>query len=377
MRVTRIRLKNWKNFQNVDVPLGPRTFLIGSNAAGKSNFLDALRLIGDVAEHGVSQAVQRRGGLTELRCLYARKDSSIGLGFTLDETWDYELELAGSNQFPVLIKRECVRKDGMTLLERPDDADKADVERRTQTALEQVFANQDFRDIANFFKSISYRHVLPQIVRDPQSFSPVPVVDDPYGRDFVHQIWATPAKLREARLRRIAKALQIAIPSLSGLKVEWDAIPGQPHLVAELQHCPSDMLGMNEDSLSDGTLRLITLCWTLLEKGGLLLLEKPESSLNEDVVRCLATLFAKFALSKQGRQIIVSTHSYALLDDPGIQPEELLKLESRKTGTVVRPLSEDSLRLMKNGLTAAKAAFPEIEKAEIQHLSFCPLPTPA
>ena len=39
MRVTRIRLKNWKNFQNVDVPLGPRTFLIGNNAAGKSNFL--------------------------------------------------------------------------------------------------------------------------------------------------------------------------------------------------------------------------------------------------------------------------------------------------------------------------------------------------
>lgn len=75
MRVTRIRLKNWKNFQNVDVPLGPRTFLIGTNATGKSNFLDALRFIGDLAEHGVSKAVQRRGGLTELRCLYARKES--------------------------------------------------------------------------------------------------------------------------------------------------------------------------------------------------------------------------------------------------------------------------------------------------------------
>lgn len=360
MRVTRIRLKNWKNFQNVDVPLGPRTFLIGTNATGKSNFLDALRFIGDLAEHGVSKAVQRRGGLTGLRCLYARKESSIGLGFTLNETWDYELELTESKQFPVLIKREYVRKDGTTLLERPDDADKADVERRTQTALEQVFANQNFRDIANFFKCISYRHVLPQIVRDPQSFSSVPVVDDPYGRDFVHQIWATPAKIREARLRRIAKVLQSDIPSLFGLKVEMDANPGQPHLVAEFQLYSSGKHSMNEGSLSDGTLRLIALFWTLLKKGGLLLLEEPESSLNEGVVRCLASLFAKFALGKQARQIIVSTHSYALLDDPGIQPEEVLKLESGKTGTVVRPLSGDSLRLMKNGLTAAKAAFPEI-----------------
>ena len=360
MRVTRVRLKNWKNFQNVDVPLGPRMFLIGTNAAGKSNFLDALRFIGDVAEHGVSKAVQRRGGLTGLRCLYARKESSIGLGFTLDETWDYELELTESKQFPLLIKRECVRKDGTTLLERPDNADKADAERRTQTALEQVFANQDFRDIANFFKCISYRHVLPQIVRDPQSFTPFPVADDPYGRDFVHHIWATPAESREDRLRRIAKVLQSAIPSLFGLKVEKDANPGQPHLVAEFQLYSSGKLSMNEDSLSDGTLRLIELFWTLLEKGGLLLLEEPESSLNEDIVRCLASLFGKFALSKQGRQIIVSTHSYALLDDPGIQPEEMLKLESGKAGAVVQPLSDDSVQLMKNGLTAAEAAFPEI-----------------
>lgn len=259
MRVTRIRLKNWKSFQNVDVPLDPRTFLIGNNAAGKSNFLDALRFIGDVAAHGVSKAVQHRGGLTGLRCLYARTDSSIGFGFTLDETWDYDLELTGSIQFPVLIERECVRKNGTTLLERPDDADKADVARRTQTALEQVFANQNFRDIANFFKSISYRHVLPQIVRDPQSFSSVPVVGDPYGRDFVHQLWITPAKNREARLRRIAKALQSAIPSLSGLKVEKDVNSGQPHLVADFQHCSSGKLGMSEGSLSDGTLRLIAL----------------------------------------------------------------------------------------------------------------------
>ncbi len=45
MRVSRIQLKNWKNFQEVDVKLTPRTFLLGVNAAGKSNFLDAFRFI--------------------------------------------------------------------------------------------------------------------------------------------------------------------------------------------------------------------------------------------------------------------------------------------------------------------------------------------
>ena len=173
MRVTRIQLKNWKNFQDVDVTLHSRMFLVGVNAAGKSNFLDAFRFIRDVVEHGVGKAVQGRGGLTKLRCLYARQEPDIRLVFTLDDVWEYELELTSAKQFPVVIKRECVRKDGTTILDRPDALDEKDIQRRTQTALEQVSANQAFRDIANFFRSIEYRHILPQAVRDPQGFSAV------------------------------------------------------------------------------------------------------------------------------------------------------------------------------------------------------------
>ncbi|WP_461317578.1 AAA family ATPase [Bradyrhizobium embrapense] len=42
MLVSRIKLQNWRNFRTVDVPLRERTFVVGPNAAGKSNFLDVL-----------------------------------------------------------------------------------------------------------------------------------------------------------------------------------------------------------------------------------------------------------------------------------------------------------------------------------------------
>ena len=45
MKVSRIILKNWFNFQSVDVPLTDRIFCIGANASGKSNFLDAFRMM--------------------------------------------------------------------------------------------------------------------------------------------------------------------------------------------------------------------------------------------------------------------------------------------------------------------------------------------
>jgi len=38
MRITHIRLENWKNFRFVDIPLQRRLFIIGPNASGKSNF---------------------------------------------------------------------------------------------------------------------------------------------------------------------------------------------------------------------------------------------------------------------------------------------------------------------------------------------------
>jgi predicted ATPase len=52
MIISHVVLKNWRNFQKVDVSLRERVFLIGPNAAGKSNFLDAFRFLRDVAKAG-------------------------------------------------------------------------------------------------------------------------------------------------------------------------------------------------------------------------------------------------------------------------------------------------------------------------------------
>ena len=43
-RFTGLLLENWRNFVDADVNLQPRTFLVGPNASGKSNFLDVFSL---------------------------------------------------------------------------------------------------------------------------------------------------------------------------------------------------------------------------------------------------------------------------------------------------------------------------------------------
>ena len=55
-----IRLRNWKNFGNTAALLTDRVFIIGANAAGKSNLLDAFRFLKDVANDGLQKAVKVR-----------------------------------------------------------------------------------------------------------------------------------------------------------------------------------------------------------------------------------------------------------------------------------------------------------------------------
>jgi predicted ATPase len=58
----RVRIRGFKSIAYCDVPLQPLTILVGRNAAGKSNFLDALAFLRDTVSMGVSEAVKRRGG---------------------------------------------------------------------------------------------------------------------------------------------------------------------------------------------------------------------------------------------------------------------------------------------------------------------------
>jgi len=96
MKFHAIALKNWKNFAQVEVSIPDRLFLVGPNASGKSNLLDAFRFLRDLASTGggFQEAVARRGGVTAIRCLAARRQPDIEICVGLkddDNEWSYEI----------------------------------------------------------------------------------------------------------------------------------------------------------------------------------------------------------------------------------------------------------------------------------------------
>jgi predicted ATPase len=372
MYIGRVGFQNWRNFKRTAAVLGRRVFVIGPNASGKSNFLDAFRFLREVAESGLSSAVNRRNGVSSIRCLAARKSPGVAIDVLLRResganAWRYRLEFNQDPSGTPLVKAEVVEDlaRGAVVTSRPDAEDEADPRLLTQTALEQITANRDFREVAEFFSSISYQHVVPQAVRDPDGFAPGRVRDDPFGRDLLIRIWNTPKRTREAWLRRIGAVLRQAVPQLASLTIEMDQKQAQPHLVGRFEHWRAHGARHTEAQFSDGTLRLFGLMWSMFEGSGPLLLEEPELSLHVEVVRqvpaLLVSLQAEIRSMRKGvapRQVLISTHSDELLRNESIGGEEVLRIEPGPEGSTLEAPAEQELEMLRAGLTVADVLLP-------------------
>lgn len=311
--------------------------------------------------------------MSAIRCLAARRHPDIEVSVELtneraEVEWAYELVFYQDNQRRPLIRQERVLRNGESLANRPNTEDEDDPARLTQTYLEQVNVNKSFRSIAEFFTVIRYLHIVPQLVRDPDRS--VGRINDPFGGDFLEQVAKTPERTRNSRLRRIQKALQLAVPQLEEIDLHRDA-HGTPHLRGKYQHWRAQGAWQTEEQFSDGTLRLMGLLWAVMETGGALLLEEPELSLHTEIVRVLPQMLARVQ-RRNHRQILLSTHSPELLQDKGIGLDETLLIAPQSDGATVASAASSRFEireLIEAGFSLADAVIPKTRPGRADQLA--------
>ena len=67
MPINSVHVENFRSFSEIDVELSRFNIVIGSNAAGKSNFISVFRFLRDISRHGLVNAVAMQGGADSLR----------------------------------------------------------------------------------------------------------------------------------------------------------------------------------------------------------------------------------------------------------------------------------------------------------------------
>lgn len=379
MLITHIKLKNWRNFRALDVPMRDVSYLLGPNASGKSNLLDVFRFLRDISKPkggGLQTAVADRDGITKVRCLHARKDTEVLIDVELAETsdsssiWRYVLgfKTEGKGAQRIIVSREEVWQGGKQILVRPNEDDKSDVMLLTQTHLEQIQTNARFRELVEFFSDTTYLHLVPQLLKFSEKIGGRHLEDDPFGQGFLDRIAKTTEKTRTARLNKITKALKLAVPQFKELRFVKDDL-GHPHLEALYAHHRPNAGWQSEEHFSDGTLRLLGLLWTLLDGNSLLLLEEPEISLNDAIVKEIPLILHRLQRDRKiKRQIILSTHSEALLSNPGIDGRGVVVLETGPQGSTGRMLAEDESSALDAGLTVAEVVLPKTRPTSVNQL---------
>lgn len=381
MIISKISLKNWRNFREAEVSLQPRAYLIGANASGKSNFLDVFRFLRTVAQPeggGLQKALKERGFMSKLRSLHARRDPEVSIEVEVVESmeegatrWTYSLSFKaeGKGAQRVLITKEEVSRDGDLVIRRPDNDDRQDEIRLSQTHLEQINNNSKFRELADFFGATTYLHLVPQLLKFGDEISGRMVESDPFGQGLLQRIARTAQKTQTARLKRIAEALKVAVPQFSELQFKKDEVTGAPHLEARFDHWRTNGAWQREEQFSDGTLRLIGLLWALQEGDGLLLLEEPELSLNDAIVEYIPVMIDRVLRQRKKaiRQVLVTTHSDNLIGAVN-DPRAIILLSPGENGTTIRGPDTGEQLAMESGLNAAEVLLPKTRPARIEQM---------
>lgn len=385
MIISKIELFNWRNFHRCEVGVQERCFVVGANAAGKSNFIDALRFLRDVAKQGggLQTAVRVRGGITKIRCLAAREQSNVKLAIELSESdsrelcWHYELNFKHTgggireNQVKIVSEKVFSGREQRYVLDRSAETLGEDEETLKYTYLEQPNANKDFRVIQQFLQNVEYLNVVPQMVRESASSSYSGDKEDYYGRNFLKRLALLNDNTRRSYFRKINEFLKLAVPQLEELSFVKDEI-GVPHLEARYVHWRTRGSKQQEMQFSDGTLRLIGFLFALIDSNGVLLLEEPEINLHPGIVAQFPEFIAKIQrVKKGGRQVFITTHSYDILSNEGIAPEEVLLLTNSPEGTEVEVLSnvEKAKNILAAGFSMADVVMPLTKPWSIESMS--------
>ena len=101
----------------------------------------------------------------------------------------------------------------------------------------------------------------------------------------------------------------------------------------------------------------------------MLLLEEPEISLNDAIVREIPLIVDRLQRDrKTKRQVVLTTHSDALLSNPGIDERGVVILETGKQGTTGRSVDASERQALGAGLSVAEVVLPKTRPEKVSQL---------
>ena len=371
--ITQFKIEGFKSFGTPfqQLQLGPLNFLVGANASGKTNLISALRFLRDAVNQNVEYAVSEFGGLAEVRNKIARERKTpkplmmsvhIEMGDPIPDnrqlrirSFEYEvkLDLRNKSGQPEIDSETMVaqlllensttaeyrlhRTQQQVEIHDPSTAEnytfQVPKQESSRLALNVGFMSLPAVILRNLIEGWRFYNVSPLLARVP--FKETPDVDlGPAGENLSVILHKLEQQNGNGALDSIVSGLKSAVPGFSDIKTTQLPVEGK----WAFQVHEEKIGAINPDSVSDGTIRLLTLMtiahWTA-QHASLVAIEEPENGLHPHLSEYIVQILRTAA---ENTQLLVTTHNPSFLDY--LEPEEVILCDKIDGYTKMRTASD-------------------------------------
>lgn len=347
--IERIIIENFKSICKLDLELKPINILIGSNGAGKSNFVSFFKLANRIFENKLQEYIgnnfdkllyfgRKRSnniyGLLDFENKYVfefrlthSENSNTGQIDSYNFGWNAQLD--NSKNYPEWAMLQSQRgksfESGLDKTRKPEGGNYPFVE-----------------PLNNYLKTFKIYH-FPDTGKDSPLKRMNELNDNRYLRESGENLAAYLYYIQERHLKDFT-SIENQIRSVAPFFGSFDLYPdrlNENQIELRWLEKGSDAY-FNAYDLSDGTLRFMALTTLLLQPDlpKTIIIDEPELGLHPFAINKLAAMMKQAAA--KGSQVIVSTQSVNLVDN--FEPEDIITVDRKDDQSVFRRLDSEELR---------------------------------
>ncbi len=348
--ITRVVLRNYKSIAACDVAPARLAFLVGPNGAGKSNFLDALRFVADSLAYSIQHALRDRGGINDVRRrsgghpthFAVRVDFEIGessgnygflIGARPGEGYVVEREecmVRARDRRPSFYSTRRGRVVRCTIPSPPAAV-------RDRLYLVNVSGYEAFRPVYDGLSEMGFYSLRPERMRLLQSPDGGRLLQRDGGN--IASVLAALASGSPELKRRVDSFLARMVPGIDRV----DRCSIGPFETLEFRRTvrgAKHSWRFSPNNVSDGTLRALGALVAAFQAsttslGRLIGIEEPEVALHP---LAAAVLVEALREASEKTQILVTSHSVEMLDNPEIADDSILAVRSEQGESRIGPL---------------------------------------
>jgi len=334
-RIKELRVAHFKAFEDARLPLDDLTVLVGRNGSGKSSLIDALDFMKTALSSTLSSAIERAGGVTDVRRRQA------GRGAPFDVSIAVQLDLKGQAflygfrfgprksqeaqdvEFQWVVKEEVLlcseEKVGFRRTQTTFNSDlprlaPKDIEPDALVLPLVAGANKTWSSIWRAIRSIQCCSISPEAMRS----EPAVGSGNTLERDGRNTGDLLKGILQELEAKEwLLSRLQLVLPGLTS--VSSDAFAGRRIIhFAQQGRASAEVYDFTGRNMSDGTLRTLGILVALLKRPFpmLVAVDEVDDSLHPHAIGVILSALENRTANSQ---VLVTTHDSELLSQPSIK----------------------------------------------------------